>query len=223
MVALAAFAASLGHLSAIRAAGAGNKPSDVDLNEQARRRVAAADAVFRKALVLSLRSPNAFERRMALERLGKLPDLINVEVVNALVPVLEDGVPLPPEWCLSTMETGGGGPDGRDQGAEIAYARCKRTPFVSNGRLAAGLLVDRDAFPRIVAHVARRPRFVDAVILSLGSSLRGRPSTVLQTLAASNDPEVQAALLRLAIASTCDRASCSSLSIASVCSSGRRG
>jgi hypothetical protein len=77
---------------------------DVELNQKARRRMDAADATFRKSLITSLQSQNVFEQRMALERLGKLPDLINDEVIGALVPLLEDTKPLPSEWCLGALD-----------------------------------------------------------------------------------------------------------------------
>lgn len=185
----------------------GQPESASALSQRAERNIAAAEAAFRRSLLASLASSNPFERRLALERFAQVPTLVDGAVVAALVPHLAESLAVAPAWCSSAMESRGGGPDDQDRGAEIAYAVCERSTIKSEGQLAAELLTGRDAFPTIVAFVADRPSSVEVVIHSLGPSRQGPASTVVATLGSTRSFEAQMALLRMAVTSTCDRAS----------------
>jgi hypothetical protein len=79
-----------------RTGGESPSPAAGALYDQAVRSFARKDGAYRRALVGSLRSPNRLERKLALERLEKLPELVDASVVDALVPILEETTPLGP-------------------------------------------------------------------------------------------------------------------------------
>jgi len=178
---------------------------------EARRSLAAANAGFQRALVESLDSDNPYERHLALGTLAQLPALVEGSVVPAVARRLEELTPLQPEMCVGLIERLDRSYGG--QGEEHMYANCLHRGGTSNGSLAAKLLAGagRSAFPVIVAQVAARPKSAEAVLASLGPAGVGPAADVAGPLAATKDPEVQRALLRLALAGPCGGAAADTL------------
>jgi len=149
--------------------------------KEADARIDAARAAYRRALVPLLRSPDPFRRRLALERLraGYNWALFDRDMQQALLPILEETELLPSETCVREP------------------ARCGEEPPVSNGMLAARLR-RADVEPELFnAYVVAHPAAVEA-LLAAGVA----QSDVGRTLAAAKAPAIQAALLRLALATS---------------------
>jgi hypothetical protein len=177
------------------------KPDADALYEKGHRALAAPRAAYGRALAKSLDSSNPYERRLALEALAASPVLVSRQVLPALVRRLEETEKLPSELCADLLHRLGQNYGG--QGEEIDYARCRHEGGVSNGSLAAKLLLPRSGYSLIVAHLVRRPEVVDAVLASLGDMAGGGASEILKALSSTPNPGAQAALLRLALVDRC--------------------
>ena len=178
-------------LLSAHAAGARGRRADPDdyktpateAYKQANARTTAASAAYRSALLPLLRSRDAYQRRLALERLEHTGGaLFDRDVQAALLPILEETELLPSETCT------------RDP------ARCGDAPAVSNGMLAARLRRSDVSPELLIAHVVARPAAADAVIAA-GASLAA--SDLSKALPTTKHPAAQAALLRLTLPSSC--------------------
>jgi len=146
-------------------------------------RMNAARAAYRSALLPLLRSPDPYQRRLALERLQHVGGaLFDRDVQAALLPILEETALLPSETCAREP------------------ARCGDAPAVSNGMLAAQLRRSDVSPELLAAYIVARPAAVDAVIAA-GASLNA--PDLSKALPTTNKPAAQAALLRLTLPSPC--------------------
>jgi hypothetical protein len=126
---------------------------------------------YQAALLRSLPGGGPYVRHLALERLLALGQLSDDAGVPALVALLEDTAPLPAEL----------------DGAAI-----------SNGALAAKVLVGREASGPIIDAMIARPGATPAVLSSLGPG-QIRAQAVLAALARPEAQVIRVPLLRLAL------------------------
>ena len=193
--------------SGTAAPGVPQGPVAIGPAAQATRAFAAHDKT-RSFLISMLGNPNEYLRKLALEHLLEARGKVASPVITAVVPRLVETTPLPSAWCAEMYERQQAGIKEEDDDTEgPSFARdCGPSYRVSNGSLAARILVVRSTFPAVIAFVQRQPKAAEAVVASLGPAGLGPASQVLPALAASKQPDVQAALLRLIIATPCETA-----------------
>jgi hypothetical protein len=205
LVALGGAAAMAAEKTGAAAPADSTGPAGLGLAVQATRAFAKhrTDSPF---VVSALASPNQYLRKLALEHLLDARGVVDSAVITAVIPLLAETTLLPPVWCAEMYDRQRAGIKDAEEDSEgpAPTIDCRRSSFVSNGSLAARLLVGRQAFPSVIAFVQRKPQAADAVVLSLGTAALQPASQVLPALATGNRPDVQAALLRFIVVAPCD-------------------